>query len=194
MLVISNTFNNYANRLAQILTVYDWSSVELLADAILKNWTEKRQVFLCGNGGSAANAIHIANDFVYGVAMKSGEGIRAISLSANQAVVTCISNDLGYERVFAEQLAVQANEGDILIVLSGSGNSKNIILAVEQAQKMKLKTYAILGYAGGKCKEIADVSIHFPIDDMQIAEDLQLIVGHMLMQRLYQLHKQKIKG
>ena len=83
------------------------------------------------------------------------------------------------------QLAVQARKGDVLIALSGSGNSPNIVKALEQAKTMGMRSYAILGYSGGKAKSLADVAIHFAVDDMQISEDLQLIVGHMLMQWLY---------
>jgi D-sedoheptulose 7-phosphate isomerase len=100
-------------------------------------------------------------------------------------VLTCLANDLGYESIFSEQLAVQAQAGDLLIALSGSGNSPNIVRVIEQAKVMGVKSYAILGFTGGKCKELADMPIHFPVNDMQIAEDMQLIVGHMMMQWLY---------
>ena len=100
-------------------------------------------------------------------------------------MVTCLANDVGYERIFAEQLAVHAHPGDLLIAFSGSGNSPNIVTAIEQAKAMGVKSYAVLGYSGGKCKDLADCAIHFPVNDMQIAEDLQLVVGHMLMQWLY---------
>jgi D-sedoheptulose 7-phosphate isomerase len=142
-------------------------------------------VFLCGNGGSAANAIHLANDFLYGVSKTLGSGLRVTALPANASVLTCLANDLGYDAIFSAQLAVQARRGDMLIVLSGSGNSPNILKALEHAKSMSVKTYAILGYSGGKAKAMADVPIHFAVDDMQISEDLQLIVGHMLMQYLY---------
>jgi len=85
---------------------------------------------------------------------------------------------------------VQGNPGDLLIVLSGSGNSSNIIAALEQAKKMQITTCAILGYQGGKAKDLADQSIHFEVSDMQIAEDTQLIVGHMVMQYLYKNKKE----
>jgi D-sedoheptulose 7-phosphate isomerase len=152
---------------------------------LLRCWKEKRQVFFCGNGGSAGNAVHLANDFLYGIAKKTGGGLKAHALSANTAVMTCLANDVGYEFIFSEQLAVQAQAGDLLIALSGSGNSPNIVRAIEQAKSMEVKTYAILGFTGGKCKDLADVPIHFPVNDMQIAEDMQLIVGHMMMQWLY---------
>ncbi|MBI3562328.1 MAG: SIS domain-containing protein [Gammaproteobacteria bacterium] len=178
-------FTGYAYRLQRVLATADWLGVNCLAEDILKCWKKKQQVFLCGNGGSAGNAIHLANDFLYGVAKQRGGGIRAQSLSANSAVMTCLGNDVGYEYIFSEQLAVHGQAGDLLIALSGSGNSPNIVCAVEQAKIMGVKSYAIVGYNGGRCKSLADVAIHFAVDDMQVAEDLQLVVGHMLMQWLY---------
>jgi D-sedoheptulose 7-phosphate isomerase len=179
-------FIDYADRLQAILKTSDWSGVSRLAADIHRCWLEKRQVFFCGNGGSAGNAIHLANDFVYGIAKRSGGGLRAHALPANSAILTCLANDIGYEQVYSEQLAVMANPGDLLVVLSGSGNSPNIVAVLKQAKRLQVNSYAILGYAGGKCKELADVAIHFPVNDMQIAEDLQLVVGHMLMQWLYE--------
>lgn len=179
-------FSGYASRLSDVLGKSDWSGVAKLANDMRSAWVEGRQVFLCGNGGSAGNAVHLANDLVYGVAKRSGGGMRALALPANTSVMTCLANDIGYDKIFCEQLAVQGREGDLLIVLSGSGNSPNIVSALERARSMKIKSYAILGYTGGRCKDLADVAIHFPVDDMQIAEDMQLVVGHMLMQWLYE--------
>ena len=181
----NNFFSDYAARLTDILAVTDWSIISKLAKDLHHCWEQKRQVFLCGNGGSAGNAIHLANDYLYGIAKRTGKGLKVHALSANPSVLTCLGNDIGYHRIFAEQLAVFGQPQDILIVLSGSGNSPNIIAALEQAKQMHIKSYAILGYSGGQSKLIADAAIHFPINDMQIAEDLQLIVGHMLMQWLY---------
>lgn len=178
-------FVEYADRLQEVLAAADWSGVERLAQDMHECWLAERRVFLCGNGGSAGNAIHLANDLLYGVAKRSGGGMKAIALSANPAVMSCLANDLGYEHIFSEQLAVQAQAGDILIALSGSGNSSNIVSVIKRAKDMGVKSYALLGYSGGECKDIADVPIHFLVDDMQIAEDLQLVVGHMLMQWLY---------
>ena len=176
---------DYSSRLQEVLASSDWSGVNLLAHDMLRCWREKCQVFLCGNGGSAGNAVHLANDFLYGIAKKTGGGLRVQALSANTAVMTCLANDVGYESIFSKQLAVQARAGDLLIALSGSGNSPNIVRVIEQAKQMNVKSYAILGFTGGKCKNLADVPIHFPVNDMQIAEDMQLIVGHMMMQWLY---------
>jgi D-sedoheptulose 7-phosphate isomerase len=176
----------YAQRLQKVLGEYDWSPVAVLAEDLLRCWQGGNQVFICGNGGSAGNAVHLANDFLYGISKTHGSGLRVNALSANTAVITCLANDEGYDSIYSLQLAVQAREGDLLITLSGSGNSPNILKVMEQAKKMKVRTCAILGYTGGKAKAMADVPIHFAVDDMQIAEDMQLVVGHMIMQWLYQ--------
>lgn len=178
-------FTDYSKRLQDALTNADWTLAHQLSLALLESWKNGGRVFICGNGGSAGNAIHLANDFIYGIAKKTGGGLKVMALSANSAVITCLANDVGYDYIFSEQLAVQAQKGDLLIALSGSGNSGNIVRALEQARAMGVTSFAILGFTGGKCKELADFAIHFPVNDMQIAEDLQLIVGHMAMQWLY---------
>lgn len=177
-------FKNYATRLQEVLAGAEWSGVGRLGQSMRDCWANGRQVFLCGNGGSAGNAIHLANDYLYGIAKRTGGGLRVNALAANPAVITCLANDIGYERIFSEQLAVQAQAGDLLIVLSGSGNSANIVHVLEQAKSMGVTSCAILGYSGGRSKSLAEICIHFPVDDMQIAEDIQLIIGHMLMQWL----------
>ena len=177
---------DYASRLQDVLASSDWSGVAQLAQNMRECWATGRQVFFCGNGGSAGNAIHLANDFLYGIAKCTGGGMKIHALSANAAVITCLANDVGYDYIYSEQLAVLGGAGDLLIVLSGSGNLPNILRVLDQAKTMDVKSYAILGYTGGKGKTLADVPIHFPINDMQIAEDLQLVVGHMLMKWLYQ--------
>ncbi len=182
---VENLIRDYLVKLQTVLAESNWEPVELLSQDVLECWKEKRQIFLCGNGGSAGNAIHLANDFIYGVAKKTGRGLRVNALTANPAIITCLANDVGYDSIFSEQLAVLANSGDLLIVLSGSGNSKNIIQVIEQAKKIGVKSYGILGFSGGLCKEMVDVPIHFNIDDMQIAEDLQLVVGHMIMKWIH---------
>jgi D-sedoheptulose 7-phosphate isomerase len=174
---------DYTQRLNAIQ--YDFDAILLTGERILDAWKTGKQVFLCGNGGSAANAIHIANDLFYGAAKNTGKpGIASHALTANQAIVLCIANDFSYEEIFAEQLRAQGRPGDILVALSGSGNSENIVRAIQAARSIGMTSIAILGYTGGKCKDLADIPIHFAVDDMQISEDAQLIVGHMLMQWL----------
>jgi D-sedoheptulose 7-phosphate isomerase len=180
----SGFFSDYSKRLSQVMANSDWSGVAELAQAMQTCWREGHDVYFCGNGGSAGNAVHLANDYLYGIAKRTGGGMRVHALSANPAVITCLANDTGYENIYSEQLAVFGRPGDLLVALSGSGNSPNIVNVLKQASASGVKSFAILGYTGGECKELADVAIHFPIDDMQIAEDLQLIIGHMLMQWL----------
>jgi len=178
-------FADYSRRLQSVLAEADWSGVGSMAEAMLECWSGNQQVFLCGNGGSAGNANHLANDLLYGVSKEKGHGLRVTALSANNSVLTCLANDHGYEDVFAHQLAVLGQKGDLLVVLSGSGNSPNIIKALEQARDMEMRSFAILGYSGGRAKGMADTAIHFNVDDMQIAEDMQMMVGHMVTQWLY---------
>ncbi len=177
-------FHEYSERLQHVLRNTDWGPTETLAEKMLSCWVNNKNVYLCGNGGSAGNAIHLANDFLYGIANETGKGLKVHALPANSSVLTCFGNDLGYDCIFSEQVAVYGEDGDLLIVLSGSGNSLNIINALEQAKSKNMTTCAILGYSGGKAKDIAEIVIHIPVDDMQIAEDMQLIVGHMVMQWL----------
>lgn len=178
-------FKDYSKRLNAVLDDFDWAPVERLAYELRDCWQTGRQVFLAGNGGSAGNANHLANDFLYPLSKMPGSGLRVHSLSANPAVMSCLANDEGYDQVFALQLGVLARKGDALVVFSGSGNSPNILKALEFAKTIGMTSYAVLGFSGGKARAIADVPIHFPIDDMQIAEDAQLIVGHMVMQWLF---------
>jgi D-sedoheptulose 7-phosphate isomerase len=174
----------YASKLAYALSLGVAAEIQLMAEILREAWREKRNIYICGNGGSAGNAIHLANDFIYGVGVNHGGGMRIEALSANSAVISCLANDIGYEHIFSEQLKAKAQLGDVLIVLSGSGNSQNVVNAIEFGNAIGMKTFAILGFSGGLCKKLAQHSIHFEIDDMQISEDLQLIVGHICMQWL----------
>jgi D-sedoheptulose 7-phosphate isomerase len=174
----------YASRLADCIRAQDWQPVCALAEDMVAAWNSGRQVFICGNGGSAANAIHWANDYCYPVAKSGGRGMKMHALPANASTLTCIGNDLGYDRIFSRQLESQAEKGDLLIVLSGSGNSPNVLRALETARELGMKSYAIVAFSGGKAKALADVAIHTPIEDMQIAEDIQMSICHMLLQAL----------
>lgn len=175
----------YRKNLTRVLSAPAMLEVPKLGEALRAAWRSGKSIYLCGNGGSAANAIHLANDFLYGAGISNGRGLRVEALSANPSVLTSLANDVAYDQIFAEQLRVKANPGDVLVVLSGSGNSMNVVKALEVGNAIGMKTFALLGYSGGRCKAIAQNPIHFAIDDMQVAEDLQLVVGHICMQWLY---------
>jgi len=172
-------------------------AIETLAIELLEAWKTGRNVYVCGNGGSAANAIHIANDLHYGIgACGAGPklpGLRIEAMPSNPGVITCLANDTGYEHIYSHQIQVKARADDILIALSGSGNSKNIVEALEVANNMNLKTFAVLAFDGGRCKDLAQNPIHLKVFDMQIAEDTQLIVGHLCMQWLNKNKPSNIK-
>jgi len=180
---MNNLYPDYAARLSHQLGQFNWQKLEPLVQQLMELWSNKNRLYICGNGGSSGNATHLANDFLYGI-NPNGRSIDVEALSANSSVLTCLGNDLGYEFIFSHQLKVKGKPGDILLVLSGSGNSANILNALVQARTSGLTSWAILGYSGGKALEFADHCLHFEIDDMQISEDLQLIVGHMLMKEL----------
>jgi D-sedoheptulose 7-phosphate isomerase len=185
MNTFKDVFMSYGDKLSIALRNSDvMINIEELAKCLYEAWENKKNVFICGNGGSAGNAIHLANDFNYGIDRKSGIGLRIDALTANQSVITCLANDEGYEKIFSQQISVKGSKGDLLIVLSGSGNSPNVVKAIEVSKKIGIKTFAIVGFSGGICKQIADFPIHFPINDMQVSEDLQMIVGHICMQWL----------
>ena len=183
--------SNYKKLLIKAIDLEIPINLLMLITELKKSLKKRNKVFLCGNGGSAANSNHIANDFVYGVGGKNIVGINMISLSANQSVITCLANDCGYENIYSEQIKVAGKSGDLLILLSGSGNSKNIINAINIAKKMKIKTFGIFGYSGGKSKKLVDNFIHTKINDMQISEDMQLIISHMCMQLLKKIRNWK---
>lgn len=191
----------YRNREIEVfqkLNLEDVNKVmNVLEDARLKG----RHIFICGNGGSAATASHYAGDFNKGVNMgllnidghgssdgtSNAEKMKGIPLynfeclSDNVPTMMAVSNDDSYAEVFRFSLSVKMKKGDIVIGISGSGNSANVINAFDYASKHGGTTIAIVGYRGGKMKEIADYSIHVDIDDMQIAEDLHMILDHMMM-------------
>lgn len=181
--------SQYITDLQGALDKLKLEQVEELSNALFIAWLERRRVFICGNGGSAGNAIHIANDFTYGID-PDGLALDIEALSSNPAVITCLANDIGYENIFAHQLKVKARKDDILIVLSGSGNSENIVRALKHARLKGMYSCSILGFDGGKAKSLSNNAIHIPLNDMQIAEDIQIVIGHMLMKDLHARIKQ----
>ena len=180
---LKNSLNDYHKLIQEVWNNLHLENIGCLENDLFDAWKKRNKVFLCGNGGSAANANHLANDLLYGIC-PDGEGIMVNSLSSNASVSTCLANDIGFDHIFSKQLSILGSKNDLLLVMSGSGNSENIIEALLQAKKMGIKTHAMLGFNGGKSKEIADNGIHFEVQDMQISEDMQMIIGHILMKRL----------
>lgn len=171
-------FSNYLNSLFESCGTTNLKSIDTLVDQLVNAATTNQTVFICGNGGSSANANHISNDLHYGFLKMSGQRIRVISLSANQALISCLANDTGYENIFSSQLDSLSCPGDLLIALSGSGNSPNILKALRLCQQNGVRTTSIVAFDGGLAKKESENCVHLKIDDMQIAEDFQLILMH----------------
>ena len=153
---------------------------------IVKNTIQsKNNIFICGNGGSAANSLHMANDFNLVLIKKKKYKSYVDSLCSNQAIISCIANDFGYKNIFSEQIKIRAKKNDLVIFLSGSGNSENIINGIKLSLKNNLKVFSILGFDGGKAKKLSQNFFHLEIDDMQYSEDAQNIINHICAKWLY---------
>ncbi len=139
-----------------------------------------KQVFVLGNGGSACTASHIAGDFQKGLKECTGKRFRAFAVTDNMAIITAWANDTDYDNVFAEQLDSLLESGDVVLAISGSGNSPNVIKAVEKANEMGAITIGWAGYAGGKLAQVARKSVVVNSDNMQRIEDVHMILGHLV--------------
>ena len=139
-----------------------------------------KQIFVVGNGGSAAAASHMVCDFGKNTREAGKKRIRAICLNDNIPSVMAYANDEGYDVIFSEQLLALGRTGDILIAISGSGNSGNILKAIETARQMSIKVIGLTGFKGGKMKELTDICLVVPSDSMEMIEDIHLIINHIL--------------
>jgi D-sedoheptulose 7-phosphate isomerase len=183
MTTFSDYYDIYTSNLARAFDSLDRGQLEAFADAFFEVWKSRGTVYLIGNGGSAGNSIHIANDLLYGASNpKFGGGVKAVSLAANTSILTCLGNDLGYSDIFSTQLKVYGEKEDLLLVLSGSGNSANVVKGIAAAKEKGMVTAAILGFEGGLALDEVDIPLHFRVADMQLSEDLQLVLMHALMQ------------
>ncbi len=155
-------------------------------EALYEGFEQGRTVFLIGNGGSAANASHFGQDLAKGTlsSMSATRRFRVIPLTDNIGFITALANDEGYDSIFEQQLRNLAASGDLLVAISGSGNSPNVIRATEYARSIGMKVIGVTGFDGGKLKALADVSVHIPVDDMGMTEALHGVVFHLAMSRL----------
>ena len=155
-------------------------AVKLIQEVTLNGNT----IFVCGNGGSAQTASHFVTDWAKMGWANKRQKFKAYCLSDNIGMLTAYSNDLSYADVFSEPLRNYASKGDLLIVVSGSGNSDNVVRALEVSKQIGMYSIGLCGYSGGKVKDLSDVAVHFPVSDMQIVEDLHLSFGHIVMKQL----------
>jgi D-sedoheptulose 7-phosphate isomerase len=186
----SDNFKDYFNRLTDTLQKLDLDAIEKIVNALLKCREEGKTMFIFGNGGSAANASHIAGDFLKGISYGMEKRFKVLSLVDNIAGTTAITNDLSYDEVFIEQLRTFFVPGDVVIGISGSGNSENVVKAVRWAAENGGTTVAMVGYKGGRLAGIADIVVHAHVNDMEITEDVHAIIFHSIKQEI----NRRIKG
>lgn len=179
-------FGAYAEEAARAARSIDAAALDRAAEVLLQAYARGAGVFSCGNGGSAAVANHLQCDHLKGIRAGTDLAPRVVSLNSNVDLLTAIANDLGYENVFVHQLQSQSGPGDVLIAISSSGQSANIVRALAWARDHGLRTIALTGFSGGDARAIAEVSIHVGGANYGIVEDTHQAVMHALAQYLRQ--------
>ncbi len=177
---MKEAIDNYFDLLKQSVDGLDRNAIISFVDLLLKARKNGNNIYIMGNGGSASTASHFTCDFNKGLSYKKDIRFKMICLNDNIATMLAYSNDLGYENVFVEQLKNFLKKDDVVIGISGSGNSENVLKAIEYANSVNAKTVGITGFDGGKLKNIVDISIHTNINNMQVAEDVHMTICHML--------------
>ena len=175
---------DYFRRVADVLPRIPAEPVQRIVDIMTDAQVNQRTVFMIGNGGSSANASHIVNDLVKSALHPSRPRFRVMCLTDNTPTVTAYANDESYDIALAKQIEAFGEPGDVLFALSGSGNSPNVINAMETAQKMGLTRIGLTGRDGGKLAPLCDVSVIVPSDSMQIIEDAHLVILHAMFLQL----------
>jgi D-sedoheptulose 7-phosphate isomerase len=184
---VMNEFSyRYIESLKRILDQFPHSYFERLIEVLLKAYQEERQIFVMGNGGSASTASHWVCDINKGCCLHHKKKFRMICLNDNMSTILAYANDLSYDSIFVEQLKNFFVEGDVVIGISGSGNSKNVIQAIDYANARGGITVGLCGFSGGRLHSSVHIPILTRVADMQKIEDVHLIVTHMTLQRLKQ--------
>jgi D-sedoheptulose 7-phosphate isomerase len=175
---------SYFHRLTDVFQRLDMDEFGRAVDVVRAAWQRGAQIITLGNGGSAMTALHFATDWSKGVSMATGRSLRARTLLDNFGVLTAYANDLSYDDVFAEQIRHVAAAGDLVLAVSGSGNSENVVRAVERANAMGCETLGLCGYSGGRLRTAARHVVWVRVDDMQIIEDVHATFGHVVLKAL----------
>ncbi|MBF0095965.1 MAG: SIS domain-containing protein [Magnetococcales bacterium] len=173
--------SGYLAYVGRLCAALDPEPIGQFIRALLEARERGARIFFIGNGGSAATASHFANDIAIGSRARA-KPFRAVSLCDNQAIITAIGNDFGYDQIFLRQLENQMEEGDIVVAISASGNSPNVLLAVEYANGRGNLTVGLTGFAGGRLREMAEIKLHVPTQPGEYGpvEDLHMVVDHLV--------------
>lgn len=173
---------NYTITLSSLLKNIDIASIELIIEALETTTKQNSKIFVLGNGGSSATASHMVNDLGVGLSRRNIRNFDIVSLADNTPVVTAIANDIGYENIFLAQLENKLTKYDLIVAISCSGNSENILKAVEYAKNIGARIIGVTGFDGGKLKKISDISFHVETENSQygLVEDVHMILDHMI--------------
>jgi D-sedoheptulose 7-phosphate isomerase len=198
MLGIKLDARAFLERVGQELLRVDPDQAKTLSELMYRCYREGRFIFLCGNGGSGSNASHFCEDVGKGTLRREDfdndrkRRIKILSLTDNTPYILAWGNDEGFDRIFVEQLKNLAGPGDLLIAISGSGNSPNVLRAVEWANSHGMKTVGCTGFSGGKLQKLAQHNLHVPLDDMGIVETIHLAAFHWVVDDLHRRLAQEV--
>ena len=179
--MMDNHMDEYLGRLRATIEALPRERMNALGETLFRAYRNNKQVFLLGNGGSSSTASHMAADLAKNTIGPNMKRFRIVSLNDNAAIMTALANDLGYENVFSEQLTNLVQAGDVLIVVSASGNSPNVLKAMRYARSRSAEVVGLLGFDGGTAAELADIALIVPSDHYGVVEDVHLIINHILV-------------
>ena len=183
----TKSFADYSSRLIgaiESIKTEEWDSA---AKMLHGAWENQTQVFICGNGGSASTASHLMTDWTKGLFALTGQSMYVNSLGDNQSLMTALGNDFSYEDVFRKQVEMWGKKGDLLVVISGSGMSQNILNVAEYANANSMKVISLTGFNGGELRKFTDIMANVPVENMQITEDIHLSFGHFVLEYIYRI-------
>lgn len=181
----------YIDRLHKEIDRVDHAEIRQMADLIFDAWHNEKFVFIFGNGGSGTTASHFAEDLgkssLHEKDLKdeSKKRLKVLSLTDNLGWIMAVGNDVGYDQIFVQQLMNYGSKGDLVLAISGSGNSPNVLAAVDWANRHGLKTFGLTGFAGGKLRSMAQAGLHVPLDDMGMVESIHLCVFHWVLNDVF---------
>lgn len=190
-MLISTFVNDYADKLKTALLSVDQDSLKKAVEVLENTFLRNSNIFVCGNGGSAAISDHFMCDHSKCIHSDTNFSPKVFSLSSNMSLITAIGNDISYEDVYSYQIEMFGQTGDTLVVVSSSGNSPNILKALTAAKSSGMNTIALVGFNGGKAKNLADIVLHVPINNYGITEDAHQSLMHILAQYIRIKHYNK---
>lgn len=179
-----NKAKDYLRLVIDTLNQLEQNTIQEASEAFLDAYNAGGNIYVFGNGGSGATASHVAGDFLKGASYGLDKRFRMICLNDNIAAMMAIANDIGYEDIFIEQLKNFIKPGDLVVGISGSGNSENVVRAMTFAKEQGVRTLALCGFKGGKIKDLADIAVHAPVMDMEVTEDVHMVIFNIIKKEM----------